>query len=327
MRIGIVGCSINGAYLAHKLAQKGHKVTVFESKKKIGGKACSGLVSERIWDFIPRNKAIIENEIRFVDVCFPKKRIEIRFRPKMLVLNRNKLDKYMASLAEKAGAKIRLGHRTVRMISLKKSRPQLVVETGGKTIVQEFDRIIGCDGANSKVRAQLGTNAPSFRLGMYTIMRKGKGQKKDRVKVIPTKYGFKWKIPQKRSMEVGAIEKAKTAKKAFRQIARTKKKKKIFSAIIPEGLVTSNNKHFALCGDAAGLTKPWSGGGIIWGMTAAQMFIDTKCSVPKYNRKLRKYFGPKFVISRVARKLVIFAGNRMPWLLPKKVVMDSDWLY
>ena len=62
MKIGIIGCSINGAYLAWKLSKE-NDVTVFEKNKTIGEKPCSGLVSERIWNFIPKNDDLIENVI------------------------------------------------------------------------------------------------------------------------------------------------------------------------------------------------------------------------------------------------------------------------
>ena len=49
MKIGIVGCGINGSYLAWKLSKE-HDVMVFEKKKQIGKEVCSGIVSQRIWD-------------------------------------------------------------------------------------------------------------------------------------------------------------------------------------------------------------------------------------------------------------------------------------
>ena len=319
MRVGIVGCSINGAYLAYRLAKAGHDVTVFEEKKNIGGKACSGLVSERIWGFIPRDEKLIENKINAVEIRFPRKKIKVEFNPPMLAVNRTELDRYVARLAEGAGARIKTGHKVVKIIAVGKSKPHLVAETDGRTVAQEFDRIVGCDGANSHIREQLELTRPSFRLGMYKMLkRRGK---KSTVEVTPTTDGFKWKIPRGATTEAGAMEKPDRMRAAFRRA------KAYRAAIIPEGLVLSKHKRFALCGDAAGLTKPWSGGGIIWGMTAANLLAGSGLDVAKYNRALERHFGPKIFFSRIARKAVHIAGTRAPFLLPRNVHMDSDWLY
>jgi len=321
MRVGIIGCSINGAYLAYKLAKSGQDVTVFEGKKEPGGKACSGMVSERIWDFIPRNEELIENRIGSVEIRFPRKKITADFKPEMLVLNRAGLDRYVAGLAESAGAKIKFGHKVIKIISFKRSKPHLVADTGGRTVVQEFDRIIGCDGANSHMREHLKIGKPDFRVGIYANLNKKSA--KNVVEVTPTRNGFKWKIPRGKTVEVGALEKTENIRKIFRRA----KAAGMTSAIVPERLAFSKDRRFALCGDAAGLTKPWSGGGIIWGMTAADLLAESKLNVAKYNRKLEKHFGPKIFFSNIARRAVFLIGTKMPQLIPKNVYIDSDWLY
>jgi flavin-dependent dehydrogenase len=273
-----------------------------------------------LWDFVPRNDALVENEIDTVELRFPKKRSTVFFNRNMLALNRGGLDKYAAKLAEEAGAKIKTGHRAVKIISLGRSRPHLVAENGGRTVAQEFDRIIGCDGANSVVRKYARAKTPSFRIGLYAVLKRR--SKKNSVEVSPTENGFKWKIPRGETTEVGALERPERVKKIFRRA-----KTEVFSAIIPEGLSLSKDKRFMLCGDAAGLTKPWSGGGIIWGMTAADLLADSKLDTARYNRRLERHFGPKIFFSKLARKAVYFAGKHAPFLIPKRAHMDSDWLY
>ena len=171
MRVGIVGCGINGSYLAWKLSKAGHKVTVFEKKKRAGGKACSGMISERLWEFIPKNESLIENMIDSCVIRAPRKKVEICFSPRMLVINRGGLDRYVAELAEKAGAELLFGHNFVKIISAKKARPHIVSEANGKTVAKEFDVIMGCDGANSRVRRHAKTKKPRFRMGIYTFVR------------------------------------------------------------------------------------------------------------------------------------------------------------
>jgi len=320
MRIGIIGCGIAGAYLGWRLSKLGHDVTIFEKKESVGGKACSGLISERLWKFVPKDSSLVENEIDIAEIHFPKKKVSLEFRPKMLVINRGALDKYVSGLAKKSGAEIILGEGLERMILPKKARPYVISDKGR---VEEFDRIIGCDGANSKVRESLGIKKPSFRLGIYTILNKAGGSNK--VSVWPTKNGFKWKIPRGKKLEIGVIERPEESKRIFNSFAR--KPKRIFAALVPEGLRVSKDGRVALCGDAAGLTKPWSGGGVIWALTAAEIFVRANCNVLKYNKMIESHFGSKILISKFARRAVYLIGEKMPWLIPKNIFIDSDWLY
>ena len=66
MKTAIVGAVINGLYLARHLSKKGHEVVFFERKNRIGKEACSGLFSQRILDFIPQSRELIQNTINSV---------------------------------------------------------------------------------------------------------------------------------------------------------------------------------------------------------------------------------------------------------------------
>ena len=70
MKTAIVGGGIIGLYLAWKLSEKGHDITVFEKKGGVGKEACSGLFSERILEFIPKSKELVQNQIESVFLNF-----------------------------------------------------------------------------------------------------------------------------------------------------------------------------------------------------------------------------------------------------------------
>jgi flavin-dependent dehydrogenase len=337
MKIAIIGAGICGLYLAWKLAEKGEEVIVFEKKEKIGKEACSGLFSERILDFIPSFQKLIQNKIDFCLIHFPKKTLKIQFSKPFFVMDHAKLDRLVADLAEKSGAKIILNHSV-------------------NSLPEGFDRIIGCDGAMSQVRKILGLKDPQFRLGIQGFVREKNSS--DYVETWPTYNGFTlrpfsekgagfiWKIPRGLETEYGIIEKPKKARIIFEEFLRgnnlspspakrdevgdeTKSQRpleRINSALVPQGLIIPSNSSITLCGDASGLTKPWSGGGVIWGLLAADLLLKDFPDFLKYKNRMKKFFLPKIIFSKIATKKVYFLGSKIPWLLPKVVKIEGDFL-
>ena len=296
-RVAIIGAGIIGLYLGWKLSEKGHQVTIFEKKAKIGKEACSGLFSERILKFVPESKELIENEIKSVLIHFPKKTVNVKFSKKFLVMNHAQLDRVVAGLAEKAGARI-----------------VLAKEIG--SFPEGFDRIIGTDGAYSFVRRSLGLKEPEYRLGIQGFVQEKSFE--DYVEVWPIKNGFSWKIPRGNQTEYGVIG---NAGEISLKMEKTK------SGLIPQGLSIPKNESITLCGDAAGLTKPWSGGGVVWGLIASEILLKTFPDFPGYRRKTIGYFLPRVILSKTATDLAYFLGFKMPWILPKNIKIESDFLF
>jgi flavin-dependent dehydrogenase len=321
MRLGIVGCSINGAYLAWKLS-KNHEVVVFEKNKTIGEKPCSGLISERIWSFIPRNEKIIENFVDEAIVHFPKKTIKLKFHPRMLVINRKLLDVYVAKLAEENGARLLLNDEVKKVYFFKNKKPQVQADK-----IYEFDYLIGCDGAKSFVRKSIGISDPIYKLGIYThVNRKNKSNFVD---VFPSDNGFGWIIPRGSKIEYGFLEGMISAKEQFDKFCRLKriKPQKIYSHLIPEKLTRAEKGRVTLCGDAIGLTKPTSNGGVIWGLTACNLLLKNFPDFKKYDSDVKQFFEPKIFYSKIALSVGKFLGNKLPSLLPKEMWFDSDLLF
>jgi flavin-dependent dehydrogenase len=299
MRVGIIGAGVCGLYLAWKL--RDHDVTIFEQNKKIGKKACSGLVSERIWDFIPKKKQLIRNVITKAELHFPKKTIKMRLSPNMIVVDHEKLDKYVYSLAK---PEIKF-EKVKKVYSVKKSKPQISADR-----LYEFDRLIGCDGPLSLTRKTLGFRDPNFRLGIFTKI--NKKIKSDKFEIYPLKNGF-------------VLEDVNKAEKIFKKFAR--KKEKVYSALIPQGFQRVSKGNIAICGDAAGLTKPWSGGGIIWSLIAANILVKIFPNFKKYDREVQRFFDPKILSSKLAAKIGIWSGRNLSGLISKEIPFDSDWIF
>jgi len=307
MRIAIVGAGITGLYLAWKLSEKGYQVTVFEKREKIGKEVCSGLLSQRILDFIPESQKLIQNQIEYCFIHFPKRTLKIKFSKNFYVMNHNELDDLVLNLAKKAGANI-LFNSTITFIP------------------ERFDRVIGCDGALSQIRKNLGLKEPQFYLGIRGFL--AKGDFSSYVETWPKKQGFIWKIPRGRETEYGIIEKPHWAKNFFEEFLNKNNLslERIKSALISQGLIISQNQNITLCGEAAGLTKPWSGGGVVWGVMAANILLKNFPDFLKYQKEVQKLFLPKIIFSKIAKKLVYFFGFNFPYLLPKSFMIEGDFL-
>ncbi len=320
LKTAIVGAGIVGLYLAWKLSEAGlGKVTVFEKKEKIGKITCSGLFSERILEFIPESKNLIENKINSVLIHFPRRNIRVDFSRKFFIISHFQLDNLVASLAESAGAEIILNHPINRL-------------------PEGFDKIIGCDGPNSTIRKSLKLPELDYRLGILGFI-----EKKDfseYVEVWPIRKGFTphpfgekgagfiWKIPRGKRTEYGAIGSKETVKEVFEEFLNKNnlQLEKVSSAIIPQSFFIPQNPSVTLCGDAAGLTKPWSGGGVIWGLIAADFLLKNFPDFLKYRNITKKFFLPKIIFSKVVIKVIYFLGFYFPWFLPKNLKMESDFL-
>ncbi len=306
--MAIVGAGICGLFLARKLSQNGHQVTVFEKKEKIGKKECSGLFSERILKFIPESRKLIQNKINSVLINFPGKRIRIRFSKDFLVMSHFELDNLMAGLAKRAGAKITLNHSI-------------------SSLPQGFDKIIGCDGPNSVVRKELGLPNLAHRLAVQGFV--SKEDYSDSVEAWPVKDGFLWKIPRGKETEYGIIADPEEAKEIFDKFLSKNqiKSEKLESALVSRGFSITASSSVTLCGEATGLTKPWSGGGVIWGLTAAEILLKNFPDFLKYKNALRRFFLPKIILSKAATEFFYFLGLKVPWILPGNLKIEADFLF
>ena len=308
MKTAIIGAGICGLYLGWKLAERGEDITIFEKKEKIGKECCSGLFSERILEFVPESKNLIKNQIEYCLIHFPGRTLKIKFSKKFFLMSHYELDNLVADLAKKAGAKINLNQFF-------------------HALPDDFDRIIGCDGAMSVVRKSLKLPEPTFLLGIQGFL--AKEDYSSFVETWPTKFGFIWKIPRGNETEYGIIEKPEKAKEIFNEFLKEKKigLRKVNSAIIPQGLIIPQDQKITLCGDALGLTKPWSGGGVIWSLTAATLLLKNFPDFLKYQKELKKFFLPQITFSKITKKLVYFLGFKMPWIIPKEFKIDGDFLF
>ena len=311
-KIAVIGASVIGLYTALKLQEKGFEVSVFEKNDRVGKKPCSALISKRITQGLTIPQGLYEREVNNILVHFPKKDIRVVVTPSFLQFERRKLDEYIFDLANKRGVKFFFN-----------------IEI--KEIPQGFFKIIACDGSLSELRKLTSKDNPNFRLGIqHFVEREGK---EEQIEIWPRvfsnhQYGFLWKIPGKEFIEYGGIGRADKILAEVGELLERKNivfdKGKVKSALIPQGLCFSKDDNVFLLGDSAGMTKPTTGGGVIWGITAVDILIDNFSDFQKAKAKIKRFFKPKILKGKLEVKAGYFVGEKLPLLLPKKFSIDAD---
>ncbi len=270
--LAVIGAGPVGSFLASRCAS-GMEVLVLEEDESAGSKACSGLVSERFMDMLPREvrnaEGLVQHRVRGADVHFMGKALGFRKSgTAAYVLDRGMLDMLMARHAVSCGAQVRYGERVLGA----REKPDCVAL---RTQKHEFmaGTAAGCDGARSVVAAAMGAAPAEVVNGL--ILYEEKEARGDSVGMwfdkSLVKDGFFWKIPRGATTEYGCMGKGL----GFGMLS------KFFGLQGVEGLrrdaapiplgppERTVSEKMLLVGDAAAQTKPWSGGGLAYGFIAA----------------------------------------------------------
>jgi len=309
MKVAIVGAGTCGLYLSLKLSKEGHAVSLFEKRGEVGKIACSGLLSAKILDFIPESKALIKNEINYVLIHFPKKTLKVNFSERFFVISHVELDQLLFDQVKNSSAKIFL-NKEVKNISE----------------LSDYDKIVGCDGPNSFVKKELGIKTDKYKLGIAGFL-DGKNNA-DFVEVWPTKNGFIWKIPRGENTEYGIMEQHGQAKALLDDFLEKYDIiiDRVVSGIIPMKFKLPRHNNIMLCGDSAGIIKPWSGGGVIWGLTSCNILLKNFGNFKKAQKLTKQYFLPRIFLSKIILKVLYFLGFKSSWVLPKNYKIENDYL-
>lgn len=272
----IVGAGPVGSHLAQKMSEKQNDILVIERSAEVGKPlACSGHVSPDIWDFVPEGseERLEQNQIEGARFHTENGSTYPFYKNETVsyVIDRVELDKLKAEEAEKAGADIHLGE-TVEKVD--ESENSVTVRTDKGEYKAKM--VAGCDGASSKVRDEVGLPEPDhFYQGILCFSDENDSQ--DFVDVfleVPKFFG--WRIPRGDSVEYGAAvpkgeEPVKWLNRITDRYIDRQDQENICAGAIPikpsEKVIS---ERVFLVGDAAGQTKPFTGGGILYGMRCAE---------------------------------------------------------
>lgn len=282
----VIGAGPAGSLTARLLAEQGHEVVVLEEHDAVGVPVhCTGLVGvEAFTEFdLPRRLILAHSDgARFWGAN--GRSVPVRSgRVNAVVIDRRGLDQHLADRAAEAGAEYRFGARAER-ITVDERGVRIAVR-GSEAALDARLCVLAC-GANYRFHRMLGLGLPDVYLQSAQVETPFPESPEIEVRfgrdVAPA--GFAWLVPLRRdgvpTARIGLMSEDHSADR-FRRFShalwsRAGLDPSLAPAprlkVLPLGPVRrSYADRVVAIGDAAGLVKPTTGGGIYYGLLSGAM--------------------------------------------------------
>ncbi|MDG1545473.1 MAG: NAD(P)/FAD-dependent oxidoreductase [Candidatus Poseidoniia archaeon] len=287
----VVGAGPSGSRIAWNFAEEGYKTILIDRAEVIGEPCqCAGLITPRTFEYLGYERPIIE-EMNGARLWGPKQSF-LDFQAsetKALVIDRPDLDRSIANKASEAGAEVLHGHTYLGHEKISggiKAR----IRNKSKKFNIEARLLVGADGPLSRVAKNSGISGKREILTAFGADVKGYKGRENHVdlfvgsELAPRFFG--WGIPT--GPNEGRIGIATTLphkpmpffrdyflKGAPSKLLGGAKIINLISGLIPFGIANpSYTDNVILTGDAAGMPKPTSGGGIYSGLISADAAFE-----------------------------------------------------
>ncbi|MBW3012014.1 NAD(P)/FAD-dependent oxidoreductase [Candidatus Woesearchaeota archaeon] len=308
--VSIIGAGPAGCYLAHLLAKKGYKVDVYEEHPVIGKPVqCTGLISKNLAKIIPLGSYVL-NDVKGAIMFSKRMKLELMTgKVQAYVVDRTKLDQYIAELARKSGANFYLNHRFLGSKKLN-GKKLLRFYHKGKIIERQADIVVGADGPVSRVaKSENMLGKRKFLAGMQARIR---GEfDKDHIHMYLGSICpgfFAWFVPESQKYARVGLASGKDTLKLFRSYISKYKEPEFKIAVKQSGAiplyshVKTQKKNTYLLGDAAMQVKATTGGGVIMGLLAAKSLSASISTGLPYPLLWKLRIGPNLWLTRLIRK-------------------------
>jgi|GEM_PF-5862682 flavin-dependent dehydrogenase len=282
MRVAIVGGSVVGLSASIFLSEQGHDVTVFEHTFEKQHTHCSGLVSGFGVEHIQRLLSLTVPTLKHV------RRANVFYKNKLLaqlyseqgyyLIDRLKFERALITKAEKTGVELSERFMTMQHI---------------RNLIHDYDVIIGADGPLSLTAKVFGF--PRFRALSHLYRTHVNEQKKEIEIRVGERKGvfFTWYLPTPHGVEYGIWAKQRVYERgSVGRVMALGPRKQFVKRV--------NNKAVVLLGDAAGHAKPLTAGGIVTGITSAQLLAEVGWQM--FEQRWYETFGTEFFVQGLVRE-------------------------
>ncbi len=283
----VVGGGPAGSYTALKLAQKGYKVQVLEAQAGAGFKAsCTGIVGQEFVDTYQIPLKLILRQANSARLYSPSGNALHIYRKEnqACILDRAAFDVWMAEQAQAAGASYEFNCR-VTDISIEPGRAGVTVSRNGAESKIPSKAVVLACGYNPGLNERAG-------LGGFKVSAAGAqaevaapGLEEVQVYTGDTAPGFfAWLVPTTPGMaRAGLLTRRDPGKYLKAMLEKLYKTGKIttkdpeisYGAIPLKPPARTYGDRLVAVGDAAGQTKPTSGGGLYYGLIGADAAAAT----------------------------------------------------
>ena len=271
----VVGGALAGSRTAELLARNGRDVLLIEEHEKIGLPCkCTGLVSWRTPEILKKMpKRLVVNKLDRGKFYAPDgNSFILKSKKAAYVLDRTGLDRFLFEQAVKAGAEVKTEHFETFQYN------NSCVEVKTNKDIYKTKILIGADGANSTVSQKAKLPMPkNIFVGLQTTAHGNFEQYADLWfgKNIAPNF-FAWVVPENEEIARIGLATPISPKPYYERFLETRLNhnglKPDVAGVIRFGVMKDTvADRIMLVGDAACQVKPFSGGGITYGLIAAQI--------------------------------------------------------